>query len=65
MSATPAGVLLLLHGDAGDGGAGQLVVGQAQGQQLVGQGRARDGGVQHRAGEVKKYLYDRAKILEP
>ena len=39
-----AGVLLLLHGDARDGGGGQVVVNQAEAQQLVGEAGASDGG---------------------
>ena len=43
-----ARVLLLLHGDARDGGGGQVVVNQAEAQQLVGEagtsnGRSEDG----------------------
>ena len=39
-----AGVLLLLHGDARDGGGGQVVVNQAEAQQLVGEAGTSDGG---------------------
>ena len=40
-----AGVLFLLHGDAGDGGAGEAVVLQAEVEQLVGEERPGGGGV--------------------
>ena len=39
-----ARVLLLLHGDARDGGGGQVVVNQAEAQQLVGEAGTGDGG---------------------
>ena len=35
-----AGVLLLLHGDPGDGGAGKAVVLQAEIEQLLGKSRS-------------------------
>ena len=38
-----ARVLLLLHGDARDGGGGQVVVNQAEAQQLVGEAGASNG----------------------